>query len=172
LEYGPAPFMIAGVMFSLLAGALVLLISMYAELNRVKADHYRLLEFLGGGRPRDLLRELAAALDHIEADRDMTEREIAQLYSLVGNCIQKTAVVRYNAFHNVGSDQSYSIALLDSEDNGVVLSGIFGRDMSTTYAKPIIAGYSEYPLTDEEVKVIGIARKRFYDMTFYGNNQY
>lgn len=75
------------------------------------------------------------------------------------NCIQKIGVVRFNAFENVGSDLSYSIALLDKNDDGVILSGIFSRDSSTTYAKPIIAGNSKYPLSAEEIQAIDIAKK-------------
>jgi len=47
----------------------------------------------------------------------------------------KVGVVRYNAFDDVGSDLSFSIALLDDNDNGVVISGIYSRESSTTYAK-------------------------------------
>ena len=50
----------------------------------------------------------------------------------------------------MGSDLSYAVALLDSNNNGVVLSSIFGREDSRSYVKPIEAGKSTYTLTDEE----------------------
>jgi|SRR5690606_16833473 len=77
-----------------------------------------------------------------------------QLSHQIENCIQKIEIIRYNAFDNVGSNQSYSIALLDNKNNGVVLTGLFGRNASTTYVKPIINGESNYPLTEEEQEVI------------------
>ena len=50
----------------------------------------------------------------------------------------------------MGSDLSYAVALLDSNNNGLVLSSIFGREDSRSYVKPIEAGKSTYTLTDEE----------------------
>ncbi len=61
---------------------------------------------------------------------------------------------RYNAFAEVGSDLSYSVALLDGNKNGVVLTSIYGRQESHTYGKPISQGMSTYPLTAEEDAVI------------------
>src|SRR5699024_8926497 len=69
----------------------------------------------------------------------------------MNSCVQKLGVVRYNAFNDMGSDLSYSIAMLDNENTGVILSGITGRDFNNTYAKPVINGKSTYNLTDEEV---------------------
>lgn len=66
----------------------------------------------------------------------------------------KVSIVRYRAFEDVGSDLSYSIALLDNNNNGVILTGIYGRNESTTYAKPIDKGLSRYELSDEEKYVL------------------
>lgn len=75
-------------------------------------------------------------------------------------CVQKVGLVRFNAFDDTGSDLSYSLALLDGNNNGVVLTSLFTRDSSTTYGKPIIAGKSRYPLSAEEIKAIDNAIKR------------
>jgi hypothetical protein len=172
LAYGPAPFMIIGAFAPIFVGALVLLISTYLDMARVKNDYAELLGYLGDGESRNLFREMNSMIKKIEADNMMTERDIAHLYSLIDVCVQKVAVVRYNAFHNVGSDQSYSVALLDSLDDGVVFSGIFGRDSSTTYAKPIQSGFSDYILTEEEENAIALARRRFAASDYYGHNPY
>jgi hypothetical protein len=168
LEFGAAPFMAVGIILSLLIGSLILIISMRAELNIVKDDYKALLDYLGDDASRDLLHELAALIRGVERDNRITEKDIEHIYMLLEYCIQKVAVVRYNAFHNVGSDQSFSLALLDNEDSGVVVSGIFGRDSSTTYAKPVKNGVSDYILTEEEENAIAIARKRYIDMSYYG----
>ena len=165
LENGSALFMVLGVLFSLLIGAIVLIIFTRLELFRVKNDYNSLLQYLGGSESRNILRDLASSLRGIEHDNRFRDHDVSQLHASVTSCIQKVAVVRYNAFQNVGSDQSFSIAMLDSDDNGFVLSGIFGRDSSTTYAKPLIAGVSDYVLTEEEENAIGLARKRYIDMS-------
>ena len=74
--------------------------------------------------------------------------------------IQKMGVVRFNAFDNTGSDLSFSVALLDAADAGVVLSGIYGREESRVYAKPVAKGESTYLLTKEEKQALEAARKK------------
>ena len=170
LKYGEAPFLIIGTIVCFLIGALILIISTRAEMNRIQYSYNSLLNYLGNGESRDLLQELVSLIKNIEKDNKVTEKNIDQIYSLLENSIQKVAVVRYNAFHNVGSDQSFSIALLDNSDNGVVISSIFGRDSSTTFAKPIKYGASDYVLTEEEEGAIWLARKRYINTSYYGRD--
>jgi hypothetical protein len=68
--------------------------------------------------------------------------------------VDTPAVQRYNAFAEIGNDLSYSVALLDEHQNGVVLTSIYGRNDSNTYGKPVYGGQSEYALTDEEKQAI------------------
>jgi hypothetical protein len=64
------------------------------------------------------------------------------------------AIIRYNAFGETGSDLSFSVAIVDDAQNGVVITSIFGREESRVYAKPLTAGTSTYPLSDEEQAAI------------------
>ena len=59
-------------------------------------------------------------------------------------------MVRFRAFEDMGGDLSYAVAMLDSHNNGVILSSVFGREGSQAYAKPIENGSSTYKLTEEE----------------------
>lgn len=74
-------------------------------------------------------------------------------------CIQKVGIVRYSAFQDTGSDLSFSLALLDEKNNGVVMNGIYSREMSNIYAKPVEAGKSSYTLSEEEQQAIEKAMK-------------
>ena len=65
-------------------------------------------------------------------------------------CIQKVGIVRYNAFKDTGSDLSFTLALLDEHNDGVVLNGIYSREMSNIYAKPVKNGESSYTMSEEE----------------------
>lgn len=71
--------------------------------------------------------------------------------------LQNWALIRFKAFQNTGSDQSFALALLDAVGDGVVLSSLFGREESRVYCKPIERGQSIYPLTDEEKEAIRTA---------------
>lgn len=68
--------------------------------------------------------------------------------------IRNIGVVRFNPFPDAGGDQSFAIALLDSEGTGVVLSSLHGRTDTRVFAKPVEGGRSRYPLSEEEQDAI------------------
>jgi hypothetical protein len=68
--------------------------------------------------------------------------------------IRNIGVVRFNPFPDAGGDQSFAIALLDSEGSGVVLSSLHARTDTRVFAKPVEGGRSRYPLSDEEQDAI------------------
>lgn len=90
-----------------------------------------------------------------------------QLRSSVSEIQQKlqkvkgyVGVNRYNAFAETGSDLSFSVAIVDEAQNGVVLSGIRNREDSHIYAKPLAEGKSNYTLTPEERDAINRASQK------------
>lgn len=95
----------------------------------------------------ELLRE---ALREIEDLRSETRR----LDSRLERCLQNLGVIRFNAFADTGSDLSFAVALLDASRNGVVITGLYGRDESRIYAKPIQGGESPYLLSREEKEAL------------------
>jgi len=92
-----------------------------------------------------LLVESEAA--HIKGMYVGIERKLSESF-------RKVSLKRYRAFEDVGSDLSFSLALLNEMDNGFILTGIYGRNESTTYMKPIENGKSRYELSLEEKLVL------------------
>lgn len=74
--------------------------------------------------------------------------------------VQKTGLVRYNPFRDAGGNMSFALALLDGEDNGIVISSLHSREGTRIYAKSIQKGKSEYNLTDEEKEAIKSANDK------------
>lgn len=72
----------------------------------------------------------------------------------IDNCIQKIGIVRYSAFKDTGSDLSFALAMLDEKNNGILLNGIYSREMSNIYGKSIKNGKSEYTLSKEEEEAL------------------
>lgn len=70
----------------------------------------------------------------------------------------KVGILRYNAFAEKGSDLSFSIAIVNEEKDGAVITSIHSRETSYVYAKPLTKGHSSYRLTPEELKVIAEAK--------------
>ena len=89
----------------------------------------------------------------LEHDKEM-QTSIEHMEKTVKNCVQKVGVVRYQAIPNMGADLSYTVALMDENNDGVVLNGIYGRDGCYTYAKPLEQGKSSYNLSEEEEQAI------------------
>jgi hypothetical protein len=77
-----------------------------------------------------------------------------ELEDLSQRSIQKVGVVRFNPFADTGGDQSFAIALLDAEGNGVVLSSLHSRADTRIFAKQVQAGRSRHQLSDEEQDAI------------------
>lgn len=157
----------AGVYGSIILGILVLvnlifLLMMIIErrANRqFRRQHLALLKGLHTENVEELVikhgeqvAETLSRLQRLENRNTLIEQKLA-------GAIQKVGMVRYNAFPGLGSDQSFSLAFLDSRDDGVVITSIYGRDDSRFYAKPIEGGQSRYRLTDEELLALDRARK-------------
>ncbi|MBA2444564.1 MAG: DUF4446 family protein [Nocardioidaceae bacterium] len=84
--------------------------------------------------------------------------ELAALRSEVSSSLRHLAVVRYDAFGDMGGHLSWSIALLDDTGDGVVLTSIHGRSDSRTYAKNVAGWTANQQLSPEEQEAIGFAR--------------
>lgn len=91
---------------------------------------------------------------NVEKRNEEISNNIKEIESNLKTCIKKVGMVRYSAFQDTGSDLSFSLALLDEYNTGVVLNGIYSREMSNIYAKPIKEGKSSYTLSDEEKEAI------------------
>ncbi|MCD5397125.1 MAG: DUF4446 family protein [Candidatus Pacebacteria bacterium] len=81
-------------------------------------------------------------------------QDLERLDKIAEKSFQKVGLLRYNPFNEAGGNQSFSIALLDLENNGFVITSLYGRESNKVYAKPIKKGKSKYELSTEEKKVI------------------
>ncbi|MCL2543792.1 MAG: DUF4446 family protein [Nocardioidaceae bacterium] len=102
-------------------------------------------------------RRTASAAD-LPADVPGLRAEVAALRQEAKGALRHLAVVRYDAFDEMGGRLSWSLALLDDGGDGVVVTSIRGRDESRTYAKPIAGWASESELSPEEGEAVAHAR--------------
>lgn len=86
-------------------------------------------------------------------------RQVAELKEEGFGHVQKVGLVRFNPFKEVGGGHSFSLALLDGRDTGVVITGLHTRERTRVYAKVVKNGKSEVELSDEEVKALAKAVK-------------
>jgi hypothetical protein len=86
--------------------------------------------------------------------------EVAALRGEAAMALKHLAVIRYDAFGDVGGHLSWSLALLDDHGDGAVLTSIHGRNEARTYAKSIDGWSCEQPLSPEEEDAVAHARAR------------
>ena len=98
--------------------------------------------------------EILSHFQHLEKGFTKISKELEDIKLQSKSSIQKIGVVRFNPFKEVGGDQSFSIALLDANDDGVVITSLYTREGNRVYGKPIKNGKSEYSLSEEEKEVI------------------
>lgn len=143
---------------------ILVMINIYFNI-KAKRKYLDFMTKLGKGQDLDaMLKKYVNDVREVKKDNDEIKAYYIKLDKDISSCIQKTGLVRYNAFQDVGSDLSFAIALLDRENNGVVLNGLYGSESSNIYAKPIKNGKSSYQLSDEEQYALEIAEqnKNFY----------
>lgn len=139
---------------------LILIIILFAKLGGVKNRFKKMMRGANNKSLETMLEDYLQKVEKIELDSSDAVSKINKLDANLKNCIQKVGVVRYKAFEDVGSDLSFSIALLDEKNDGVMLTGIYGRMESTTYAKPIDKGISRYDLSEEELQALNEAMNK------------
>lgn len=110
----------------------------------------------GGGRAWRL-RTSAAAAD-LPPDVHGLRQEVAALRLDSADALRNVAVVRYDAFGDMGGHLSWSVALVDDHGNGVVLTSIHGRNDARTYAKSVSGWTCEQQLSPEEDEALAHAR--------------
>ncbi|MDP2735529.1 MAG: DUF4446 family protein [bacterium] len=105
-------------------------------------------------------KELAQRIKSLEERLEKVSKELKDLQEGHQKSVTKVGVVRFNPFGEIGGDQSFSLALLDGEDSGVVVTSHYGKDMQRVYAKPIEKGISKYSLSAEEEEALKKAKKQ------------
>ena len=130
------------------------------RISKINKNSKEFMRKLGTGK--DIKEDLSSYMDRIidlEKALSETNTYCNKIEQQMKECIQKVGVVRYNAYNDAGKDLSFAVALLDDKNNGVVFNGIYSREMSNIYAKPIENGKSTYTLIEEEQKALNVAIK-------------
>ena len=100
------------------------------------------------------IKEVLDEIKKIKKENKKLSQDFENFKEKSKDTLQKFAVVRFNPFKEVGSNQSFSIALLDGNNNGFVITSYYEREKSRVYAKPIKNGKSQYSLSREEQQAI------------------
>jgi hypothetical protein len=141
--------------------ALILASVLAVRLRRMRADQRVVLGTTGG---QDLVAHAAGLQEsfralhaRVEEVAERLDQRMEDAENRLDGAIAYSALVRYDAYNELSGHQSTSLALLDAERNGVVLSSIAHRDTARLYCKQVLGGRGEFELSPEEAAAIRLA---------------
>lgn len=117
----------------------------------------RRLDLFLRGKDKDFEKVLIDQIKKTEnQEKNIKEilKKISKLDKISQKSFQKIGIIRFNPFKEVGSDQSFAIAILDAKNDGFVLTSHYSRETNRSYLKPVSNGKSQYSLSEEEEKAI------------------
>lgn len=151
-------FMFSGINITILALSIIsiiLVIHAFMLERRLK----NLLQGANGKSLENVISDMQNRINTNESNISANTGEIATLMSKMRKRIRNVSTLRFKPFEDAGSTQSFAIAIVDDEQNGVVLSSLYTRERMSVFAKPVKDGKSEYELTNEEKTVLESAKQ-------------
>jgi hypothetical protein len=139
--------------------SLLIVWNIYLQYNLLKIKK-RTRSFFASSEAKDLEEIIYKQIGKINKIDYEVKKLIDNDEKIEGNlskCIQKTGVVRFNPFNDVGGNQSFAVAFLDNSLNGVIILSLYSREGMRIYSKSIKNGKSEYALSEEEKEAIKLA---------------
>ena len=133
---------------------IILLIITLCKLKKVN----RRIDTLTRGKDAETMEDsILNFFEKVEALEDAEikmHRDIREIKENLKITYQKTGLVKYDAFREMSGALSYSLALLDQENNGVLISSMYSREGCYTYAKDIVKGECKLNLSEEEAEAL------------------
>ena len=151
LESFAAPLALA----ALIVAALALLLALFAATRaRARRPAGPLPALVDAEALEAFLRDQQSRLDGMADAVDTLGGRAGSLEGDARRAVQHVGMVRFNPFDDTGSNQSFALALLDGDANGIILSSLHSRQQTRLYVKEIVAGRSEAPLSAEESEAL------------------
>lgn len=147
--------------FAIMAGVMLLLfLLLIVNMVKTKKLRKRYEAFMTGTNEKSLEDTLINRIQQIE-DLVVSQREnkenIEKIFKTLQCSFQKSGMVKYDAFDEMGGKLSFSLALLDQKNDGFIINAMHSREGCYTYIKEIVDGNSIIVLAEEEKKALDIA---------------
>lgn len=140
---------------------LVLLILLIIQINKTSKLKKRLDQFLLGKDGTSLEQDIINLFEDNKFLRNSTDNnreDIRTLFKRMESVYQKMGLVRYDAFNQMGGQLSYSLVLLDENDNGFIINSVHSTEGCYSYSKEIRNGENNISLSAEEAEALAIAK--------------
>ncbi len=148
------------VLLAFLVVILILLILVIVQISKTNKLKKRYEKFMQGKEVKSLEQEIIGLYEDNKFLKITTEKnkgDIRRLYKKFESAFQKVGLVKYDAFKQMGGQLSFSLALLDENNNGFIINSVHSTDGCYSYTKEIKQGESSISLGEEEKKALNIA---------------
>ena len=159
-ETGIGSFDLTYLFIAAYAMILILIIIVIVQTVKLCKLSKRYKKFMSGKNAKSLEKEIEGIFEDnkfIKASTEKNRKDIQSLYRKFEGAFQKVGIVKYDAYNQVGGQLSFSLALLDENDNGFVLNSVHSTEGCYSYTKEIKQGICQIPLGDEEKQALEIA---------------
>jgi hypothetical protein len=148
--------------FFLIAYGLILILLILTIVQTVKLSKLskKYKKFMSGKNAKSMEKDIVALYEDnkfVKSSMEKNKKDIQNLYRKLESAYQKVGIVKYDAFNQMGGQLSFSLALLDENDNGFILNSVHSTEGCYSYTKEIKNGLCEISLGDEEKKALDIA---------------
>ena len=126
---------------------------------RVIRHYHRLVKGTSSGNLEKILENILKQGKLAKSEIREIKKQLRQLKEVEQGCFQRVGLIRFNPFSDLGGDQSFSLAILDNNDRGLVITGLHGRQTTRVYAK-LLNGKKAVKLSSEEQLAIKKAIRR------------
>lgn len=149
-------YIILGILILILV-LLILLVVLFLKVGQLKK---RLERFMKGRDGKSLEQDIIDLFEDnklLKASAEKNKKNIRVLTKKVESSFQKVGLVKYDAFHQMGGQLSFSLCLLDDNNNGFIINSVHSTEGCYSYTKEIKSGESTIDLGLEEAEALSIA---------------
>lgn len=148
------------ILIGFLVVILILMILVIVQISKTSKLKKRYEKFMRGKEVKSLEKEIIGLYEDNKFLKLSTEKnrsDIRALYKKFESAFQKVGLVKYDAFKQMGGQLSFSLCLLDENDNGFIMNSVHSTEGCYSYTKEIRNGESKISLGEEEKKALDIA---------------
>lgn len=139
---------------------LIIVLFLQVKVNYIKSRYDLFMRGRDGATLEDNIVEIYRKLQAIQ-NKDMANKDVIKVLNRgITSTIQKTGLVKYNAFDGMGGQSSFALTLLNMDDTGYILNAMHSRNSCYLYIKEITRGEPEKPLSKEEQQSLQRAMER------------
>lgn len=146
-----------GIMAIIMVILFILLLVNMGKTNRLRKRYEAFMQGKNAESLEETLSTRIQQIDQLIVSEKENRTNIEKISNILLHTFQKVGMVKYDAFHEMGGKLSFSLALLDQENNGFIINAMHSREGCYTYIKEILNGNSIIVLADEEREALNIA---------------